>query len=77
MALYNIYERARVFAEFYRRRGLRCFFTLPSCCWCMCRVYTPQVEVRVFNPFPSPVPWRALGCAEAPEIVPEGPGYRC
>ena len=44
MALYNIYERARVFAEFYRRRGLRCFiFTLPSCC-CMLEMCIPTLH---------------------------------
>jgi hypothetical protein len=26
---------------------------------------------------PLPVPCAVVGCAEAPEIVPEGPGYRC
>ena len=33
---------------------------------------------RAINPFPSLVLGHApVGCAEAPEIVPEGPGYRC
>ena len=36
-----------------------------------------QVRRPRFNPFPSLLQCAVVGCAEAPEIVPEGPGYRC
>ena len=29
------------------------------------------------NPFPTLLGHAPVGCAEAPEIVSEGPGYRC
>ena len=33
--------------------------------------------ISLINPFPSLLQCAVVGCAEAPEIVPEGPGYRC
>ena len=42
---------------------------------------TQALDILAFwggvNPFPTPLPWRVMGPAEAPEIVPEAPGYRC
>ena len=31
----------------------------------------------VFNPLPTLLGHAPIGCAEAPEIAPEAPGYRC
>ena len=33
--------------------------------------------IIIVNPFPTLFSCGRIGCAEAPEIVPEGPGYRC
>ena len=39
-------------------------------------LYAARIAQKV-NPLPTLFSCGRIGCAEAPEIVPEGPGYRC
>ena len=41
------------------------------------RRFVRLVGPGVLNPLPPLLGHAPVGCAEAPEIVPEGPGYRC